>query len=68
MARRPGKKLEKWEVAIVKAMLLKKYVAQDIHAYFSRPTRSINQARISGIRDGATHVAVKPASDAELDA
>lgn len=67
MARKPGKKLEKWEVAIVKAMLLKKYVPQDIHAYFSRPTRSINQARISGIRDGATHVAVKPASDAELD-
>jgi len=49
-------------------MLKKKYVPQDIHAYFSRPTRSINQARISGIRDKTTHVAVKPASDAELDA
>lgn len=49
-------------------MLQKKYVPQDIHAYFSRPTRSINQARISGIKDGNTHVAIKAASDVELDA
>ncbi|WP_255572038.1 DUF3644 domain-containing protein [Celeribacter sp. PS-C1] len=60
--------MEKWEVAIVKAMLARKYVPQDIHAYFSRPTRSINQARISGIKDGKTHAVIKPASDAELDA
>lgn len=68
MTRRQGNTLKKWEVAIVKAMLEKKYVPQDIHAYFSRPTRSINQARISGIKDGKTHVAIKAASDAELDA
>lgn len=68
MARRPGKTLEKWEVAIVKAMLQKNYVPQDVHAYFSRPTRSVNQARISQIKDGKMHVAVKPASDVELDA
>lgn len=68
MARRPGNTLEKWEVAIVKAMLAKKYVPQDIQAYFSRPTRSINHARISEIRDGAKHKAIKVASDAELDA
>ncbi|MDF1600931.1 DUF3644 domain-containing protein [Mesorhizobium sp. YIM 152430] len=68
MARRPGNTLEKWEVAIVKAMLAKKYVPQDIQAYFSRPTRSINHARISEIRDGAKHKAVKAATDAELDA
>lgn len=68
MARRPGNTLEKWEVAIVKAMLAKKYVPQDIQAYFSRPTRSINHARISEIRDGAKHKGIKPASDAELDA
>lgn len=67
LARRPGKKLEKWEVAVVKAMLQKKYVSQDIHAYFSRPTRSINQARISEIREGTVYVAVKPASDADLN-
>jgi hypothetical protein len=55
-------------VALVKAMLAKKYVPQDIQAYFSRPTRSINHARISEIRDGTKHKAIKAASDAELDA
>ena len=68
MARRTGKTLEKWEVAIVKSMLLKNYVPQDVHAYFSRPTRSVNQARISQIKDGKMHAAIKPASDVELDA
>lgn len=68
MARRPGNTLERWEVALVKAMLARKLVPQDIQAYFSRPTRSINHARISEIRDGAKHKAVKAASDAELDA
>ncbi len=67
MARRPGYKLEKWEVAIVKAMLAHKYFQQDVLAYFSRPTRSINPARIVAIRDGTKHKGVKAASDAELD-
>jgi len=48
-------------------MLARKYVPQDIQAYFSRPTRSINHARISEIRDGTKHRAIKAASDAELD-
>lgn len=55
-------------MAIVKAMLLKNYVPQDVHAYFSRPTRSVNQARVSQIKDGKMHAAIKPASDVELDA
>lgn len=67
MVRRPGNTLEKWEVAIAKAMLAKKMVLQDIQAYFSRPTRSINHARIIEIRDEQKHKTVKPASDAELD-
>ena len=67
MARRAGNTLDKREVAIVKAMLARKYVPQDIQAYFSRPTRSINHARISEIRDGSKHKAVKNATDAELD-
>lgn len=67
MARRLGNTLEKWEVAIVKAMLVRKYIPQDIQAYFSRPSRSINHARISEIRDGTKHKAVKPATDAELE-
>ena len=52
----------------MKAMLQKNYVPQDVHAYFSRPTRSVNQARISQIKDGKMHAAIKPASDVELDA
>src|SRR5215207_805199 len=68
MARRPSNTLEKWEVALVKAMLARKFVPQDIQAYFSRPTRSINHARISEIRDGAKHKAIKATTDDELDA
>ncbi|WP_246660641.1 DUF3644 domain-containing protein [Nitratireductor sp. XY-223] len=65
--RRRGNTLEKWEIATVKAMLAKKYVPQDIQAYFSRPTRSINHARISEIRDGTKHKGIKVATEAELD-
>ena len=68
MARRPGNTLETWEVALVKTMLARKLVPQDIQAYFSRPTRSINHARISEIRDGTKHKTVKAASNGELDA
>lgn len=68
MGRRPGNTLEKWEVGIVKAMLARKFVPQDIQSYFSRPTRSINHARISEIRDGIKHKTVKAAPEQELDA
>lgn len=68
MARRPGNTLERWEVSLVKAMLARNIIPQDIQAYFSRPTRSINHARILEIRDGAKHRGVKQASDEELDA
>jgi hypothetical protein len=49
-------------------MLARKFVPQDIQAYFSRPTRSINHARISEIRDGAKHKTIKAATEDELDA
>lgn len=68
MARRPGSSLEKWEVALVKAMLARRIIPQDVQAYFSRPTRSINHARISEIRDGTKHKAIKAATEDELDA
>ena len=67
VARRAGNTLGKWEVAIVKAMLAKKYIPQDIQAYFSRPTRSINHARISEIRDETKFKSIKAASEADLD-
>lgn len=60
-------RLDRWEVTLVKAMLAgKKYNDQDILAYFTRPTRSINHARIAEIRNEKKHKAVKPASEAEL--
>jgi len=66
--RRGGNKLERWEIAIVKAMLARGgYQDQDIQAYFTRPTRTINHARIKEIRDGTKHATVKPADAAALD-
>ncbi|WP_150526933.1 DUF3644 domain-containing protein [Roseibium sediminis] len=62
-----GNKLERWEVSIVKAMVeADKYNDQDIQSYFTRPSRTINHARIKEIRDGAKHKAVATASVEEL--
>ncbi|SDJ58931.1 hypothetical protein [Aliiruegeria lutimaris] len=66
--RRRGHKLEKWEVSLVKAMIARGEKSdQDILAYFTRPTRSVNQGRISEIRKGTKHKAVKAASDQDLE-
>lgn len=40
---------------------------QDILAYFTRPTRSINHGRIKEIRSGEKHKNVAPASSEELE-
>jgi hypothetical protein len=65
--RRRGNTLERWEVSIVKAMLAKHdRNDQDILAYFTRPTRSINHRLIGQIRKGTVHKAVAPASDEDL--
>jgi hypothetical protein len=67
--RRRGHKLERWEVALVKAMLDRGgYNDQDILAFFTRPTRSINHRSIGEIRTERKHKNVKGASTAELDA
>jgi len=61
-------KLENWEIALVKAMLKKGgYNDQDILAYFTRPSRSINHARVSEIRRGTKHKRIKPASNETLE-
>lgn len=68
--RRRGNTLETWEVAVVKAMVNRGGAFtndQDILAYFTRPTRSVNHRLISEIRNEAKHKAVKPASDEDLD-
>jgi len=69
--KRRGNALENWEVAIVKAMITRGTPFtndQDILAYFTRPTRSVNHRLISEIRSEAKHKAIKPASDDDLDA
>jgi len=43
------------------------YNDQAILAYFTRPTRSINHARVLDIRKGNTHKTLKAASGEELD-
>ncbi len=62
-------KLESWEVALVKAMLAKGKFGndQDILAYFTRPSRSINHARIAEIRRGKRHANIKAATDKNLE-
>jgi|SRR5579872_2052991 len=68
MARNPNNRLQRWEVAIIKAMMATPPPKndQDILAYFTRPTRSINHGRIKDIRDGKTHAAIAPATPDEL--
>jgi hypothetical protein len=69
MARQPRRRnFERWEVALVKAMLARGgYNDQDILAYFTRPTRSVNHRVISEIRQGVHHAAARAASAEELD-
>ncbi len=69
--KRRGNTLENWEVAIVKAMIARGNPFtndQDILAYFTRPTRSVNHRLISEIRNEAKHKAIKLAGDDDLDA
>jgi len=67
--RKRGNKLERWEVALIKAMVADGRWPndQDILAYFTRPTRSINHRAISEIRNNAKHAAVKTATIDELE-
>lgn len=66
--RKRGNRLEKWEVVIIKAMLARGgYADQDIQAYFTRPTRTVNHRAFSEIRTGAKHKSVKAATDETLD-
>lgn len=67
--RRRGNTLERWEIAIIKTMIADGRWPndQDILAYFTRPTRSINHRAIAEIRTGKKHNAVKPAATHDLD-
>lgn len=69
--RRRGNTLARWEVAIVKAMLARKSEfgnEQDILAWFTRPSRSVNHRLIGEIRKDEKHKAVRAATAEELEA
>jgi len=69
--RRAGNTLEKWEVATVKAMIARSGSFtndQDILAYFTRPTRTVNHRLIGEIRNALKHKDIKAADEDDLDA
>lgn len=68
--RRRGNSLERWEIALIKAMIADGRWPndQDILAHFTRPTRSVNHRAIAEIRTKKKHTAVKPAAAEDLDA
>lgn len=73
MARRATRnranKLERWEISLVKRLVATTTLNdQDILARFTRPTRSINHARIAEIRGNMKHRGVATASADELAA
>jgi len=67
--RERSNKLECWEIALIKAMLSDKRWSndQDILAYFTRPSRSINHRAIAEIRKKTKHTAVEPATADDLN-
>jgi hypothetical protein len=68
--RKKGNKLERWEISLIKAMVVDGRWPndQDILAYFTRPTRSINHRAIAEIRSGKKHAAVKAAATEDVSA
>jgi hypothetical protein len=64
----PKNRLLEHEAALIKAMLAEpNHTDQEILAYFTRPDRNLNHARIIEIRNGLTFENVAPASTKELD-
>lgn len=68
--RRRGNRLERWEISLIKAMIADGRWPndQDILAYFTRPTRSINHRAIAEIRTSAKHAGVRSATADDLNA
>ncbi len=65
---RGNNRLERWEIALVKAMVDRgDWNDQEILAYFTRPTRSINHRVISEIRNEKHHRQLRAATDDQLD-
>ena len=67
MSRDRSGQLEDWEVGLIKRMgLTGDYNNQQIQAFFTRPDRSINQARITEIMRGDRHPSIQPSSQEDL--
>lgn len=68
VTRRKHNKLNITEVATVKAMIERGgFQDQDIQAYFTRPTRTINHARIAEIRNDVRFSRINASTEKELD-
>jgi uncharacterized protein YlaN (UPF0358 family) len=68
LKRNPANRLDRWEISLIKAMTADgRYADQEIQAYFTRPTRTINHARILEIREGRRHKTLPAATPEELD-
>lgn len=64
-----NRRIEPWEAALIKAMLAAGTFNRDqIIAYFSRPERPVNPARINEIAKGVIHADVQPANAAQISA
>lgn len=60
--------LQDWEVAIIKTLLeAGEYNDQQILAFFTRPSRTVNHARILEIRKGIKRKSIPPASEEDLN-
>ena len=68
VVRHRSNKLERWEIALIKSMIAdgRWRNDQDILAFFTRPTRSVNHRAISEIRTGFKHGTVAVARPEEL--
>jgi hypothetical protein len=64
VAKRGRGTLEDWEVSLIKGMMVHKTFAhdQEILALFSRPGRTVNNGRLSEIRDALRGDSMPPAS------
>ena len=68
MTRARSGQLDDWEVGLVKRLWVTgDYNKQQIQAFFTRPDRSINQARITEIIRKEKHADIQPSSQEELD-
>jgi hypothetical protein len=60
--------LSDFEVSLIRAMLARNYPNTRIQAYFTRPDRVVNSARVTNIKNDHYGKGISAATDSELDA